>query len=142
MTFVTANNSTQAALPADRSSWLDRLDPRNSIGAATGWLITAVSLGLALAASTWVSTVASDTLLAQKYKQLNQYAERLSSQLDITLYGYLQSVRATAAILGAVRRIVQVLSRVLERRCPASAESIARYDGARCPPKQRCPTTR
>src|SRR5690349_5261020 len=102
MTFLTANNSTRAASPGSESSWLDRLDPRNSVGAATGWLIAAVSLGLALAASAWVSTVVSDTLLAQKYKQLNQYAERLSSQLDITLYGYLQSVRATAAILGAI----------------------------------------
>ena len=102
MTFVTAKNSTPAGLANAPASWLERLDPRNSIGAATGWLIAAVSLGLALVASAWVSTVASDTLLAQKYKQLNQYAERLSSQLDITLYGYLQSVRATAAILGAV----------------------------------------
>jgi signal transduction histidine kinase len=102
MTFVTAENSVKPGLAAPRPSWLERLDPRNSVGAATGWLIAAVSLGLALAASTWVSTVAADTLLALKYKQLNQYAERLSSQLDITLYGYLQSVRATAGILGAI----------------------------------------
>jgi len=121
MTFVTTKNSTPAGLAATSPSWPERLDPRNSIGAATGWLIAAVSLGLALAASAWVSTVASDTLVALKYKQLNQYAERLSSQLDITLYGYLQSVRATAAILGAMpahsdstlRRYLDELQRTL-----------------------------
>ena len=79
----------------------ERLDPRNSLAAAAGWLIVAVSFGLALAASAWVSAVASEDLLEQKHKQLNQYAERLSSELDITLYAHLQSVRTTAAMLGA-----------------------------------------
>jgi signal transduction histidine kinase len=65
--------------------------------------------------------VASDTLLELKHKQLTQYAERLSSQLDIALYGYLQSARATAAILGAIpahsdptlRRYLDELQRTL-----------------------------
>src|SRR5262245_56280592 len=105
MTFVTANNSTVTEPTPAPLSWIRRLDPRASVGAATGWVIAAVSLGLALAASAWVSRVASETLLTLKYKQLNQYAERLSSQLDIALYGYLQPVRTTAAILGAAHSL-------------------------------------
>ena len=121
MTFITGSDAA-SAVPAARLSWIERLHPRNSVGAATAWLIAAVSFGLALAASSWVSAVASSTLLEQKYKQLGQYAERLSRQLEITLYGHLQSVRATAAILGAVpsqredptlRRFLEELQRTL-----------------------------
>jgi signal transduction histidine kinase len=102
MTFVTAGNLSRTRdTRAPARSLLERCDPRNSVGAATGWLIAAVSLGLALAANAWVSAVASENLLELKYKILSQYAERLSSQLDITLNAHLHLVRAAAAILGA-----------------------------------------
>lgn len=115
MTFVTAKNSTLVARRwTDAAAWAARLDPRNSIGAATAWLIGAVSLGLALAAAAWVTNVAGDTLFEQRMRQLNQYAERLSSQLDITLYAHLQSVRATAAMLGAAGPPNAGLGRFLE----------------------------
>jgi signal transduction histidine kinase len=122
MTLVTAGNSLSTGRLAAARALLHRIDPRTSVGAATGWLIAAVSLGLALAASAWVSSVASNNLLQQKNKQLSQYAERLSSQLDITLYAHLQSVRATAAILGTAsahpaestqRRFLEELQRTL-----------------------------
>jgi hypothetical protein len=66
MTFVTAENSGPAENLAARS-WLERLDPRTSVGAATGWLIAAVSLGLALAASAWVGIVPTAMAVSFRY---------------------------------------------------------------------------
>lgn len=96
------------------------LDPRRSLAAAIGWLVFALSFGLVLVASVWVSDIVRGNLLDQRGRQLERTAERIAADLNLDLALHLQSLRALAAMLGTelrddnratIRRVVERLQR-------------------------------
>ncbi|GBL45588.1 sensor histidine kinase [Sulfuriferula multivorans] len=76
------------------------LDPRRSLASALGWLIIALSLVFALVAAWWLGGMARTSLMQQHSRQLVLSADQLGAGLDQALASRLQSVRATAAMLG------------------------------------------
>ena len=93
------------------------LDPRRSLAAAIGWLVFALSFGLVLVASAWVSDIVRSNLLDQRGRQLERTAERIAADLNLDLALHLQSLRALAAMLGTELRDDNraTIQRVVER---------------------------
>lgn len=83
------------------SSILHRLDPRQSLSAALGWLILGLSLTLTLVASAWVGKIVRDNLIQQHSLRLASAADHIASELNLALYQRLQSVSVSAAMLSS-----------------------------------------
>lgn len=81
------------------------LDPRRSLAMAIGWLVVALSLVLALVAAFWMGGMARTSLLHQHGRQLATTTDQFAAELDQALSSRLQSVRATAALLGTAAGI-------------------------------------
>ncbi len=94
------------------------LDPRRSLASAVGWLVFALSLGLAVVASVWVDDIVGRNLLDERGRQLDRAAGRVAADLNLNVARRLQSVRALAALLATeihdenqatIRRILENL---------------------------------
>ncbi|WP_313951532.1 histidine kinase [Accumulibacter sp.] len=103
---------------------LHYLDPRRSLAAAIGWLVLALSLGLALVASAWVGGIVRSDLLDLRGRQLDRTADRLIADLNLNLALRVRSVRALAVMLGAELRDENqtLLHRILGNLQQASPE--------------------
>ena len=76
------------------------LDPGRSLAAAIGWVVLALSMSVALVATLWLGDIVRSNQLAQRGRQLDRTAQRISAELNLDLTLRLQSLRALAAILG------------------------------------------
>ena len=98
VTFVTCDNGYTLAISSIHP--LARyLDPRRSLASAVGWLVFALSIGLVLAASTWVDHIVRTDLLDLRSRHLEQAAGGIVDELNLNFALKLQSARALAAIL-------------------------------------------
>ena len=75
------------------------LDPGRSLAAAIGWVVLALSIGIALVATASVGDIVRSNLLDQRGRQLDRTAERIAAELNLNIALRLQSVRALAAVL-------------------------------------------
>jgi signal transduction histidine kinase len=100
------------------------LDPRRSMASAIGWLVFALSIGLVLVASMWVYDIVRTNVLDQRGRQLGSTADRIASELNLTLALRLQSMRALAALLATELRDENqaTIRRILENLQQASPE--------------------
>lgn len=80
------------------------LDPRRSLASAIGWLVFALSIGLALTASVWVDDIVRNNLLDQRSRQLGGTADDIVDELNLSFALRLQSVRALASMLATELR--------------------------------------
>lgn len=78
---------------------LHHLDPRRSLAAAVGWLVTTLSIAIAIVAAAWLGVMARSTVLQQHARQLTLTADQFSGELDVSLSSRLQALRAAAAML-------------------------------------------
>lgn len=76
-----------------------RIDPRQSLAAAVGWLLVALAVCLALAANLWLSSFVRSTMLEQYSRRLEAAGEHVSAELDTALLLRLQSVSVVATML-------------------------------------------
>lgn len=95
---------------------LASLDPRRSLGAAVGWLILAVSVGLAIIAGLWAGTTVRDTLISQQRQRLEAAADHIATELSLGIGLRQQALEAAAAILAPqlARRRIESVEPVLE----------------------------
>lgn len=92
-----------------------RFNPRHHLSAAIGWLVFALALTLAVAASFWVGKVVRATFVDQHAQRLASVADHVASELNIALTLRLQSVSLAAAMLAEdlAERKTDRLNRVL-----------------------------
>ncbi len=83
--------------------WIDRLDPRRSLGAAVGWAVSLITVIAATAASLWVASIAESRIQGEVGMIFRQYATQISNELDINLYTKLQWIAATANVVAGDR---------------------------------------
>lgn len=92
------------------------LDPRRSLGAAVGWLILAVSIGLAMIAGLWAGVTVRDALIAQQRQRLEAAADHVATELSLGIGLRQQALGAAAAILAPqlARNRIDAVEPVLE----------------------------
>lgn len=86
-------------MPHPVSSFLHRIDPRQRLSTALGWLVFGLSLALAVVAAAWVGQIVRSNLLQQYSLRLASAADHIASELNLALAQRLQSVSISAAML-------------------------------------------
>ncbi|MDE2598161.1 MAG: hypothetical protein KGL40_00915 [Rhodocyclaceae bacterium] len=86
-------------MPPPLSSFLHRIDPRQSLSTALGWLVFGLALVLAVVAAAWVGQIVRSNLLQQYSLRLASAADHIASELNLALAQRLQSVSISAAML-------------------------------------------
>ena len=86
-------------MPHFVSSFLHRIDPRQSLSTALGWLVFGLALALTVVAAAWVGQIVRSNLLQQYSLRLASAADHIASELNLALAQRLQSVSISAAML-------------------------------------------
>lgn len=86
-------------MPHAVSSFLHRIDPRQRLSTALGWLVFGLALALAVVAAAWVGQIVRSNLLQQYSLRLASAADHIASELNLALAQRLQSVSISAAML-------------------------------------------
>lgn len=86
-------------MPHPVSSFLHRIDPRQRLSTALGWLVFGLALALAVVAAVWVGQIVRSNLLQQYSLRLASAADHIASELNLALAQRLQSVSISAAML-------------------------------------------
>lgn len=86
-------------MPHPVFSFLHRIDPRQSLSTALGWLVFGLALALAVVAAAWVGQIVRTNLLQQYSLRLASAADHIASELNLALSQRLQSVSISAAML-------------------------------------------
>lgn len=81
------------------SALLQRLDPRQSLSTALGWLVFGLAIALSVVAAAWVGQIVRSNLVQQYSLRLASAADHIASELNLALSQRLQSVSISAAML-------------------------------------------
>jgi signal transduction histidine kinase len=81
------------------ASLLEEMDPRRSLMAATIWLVMALAVSFAVAASYWAGSVAQEIVVQQHMRRLALETDQLASDLGQAVAARLDAVRAVGALV-------------------------------------------
>jgi len=104
--YIIRDKITRTALsmpppnPETQPTGARRIDPWASLGAAVGWLVLALSLGIGTLAGLWAGHRASEAVMARESEHLQALADQVAGELAQGILLRQQALRATAAILG------------------------------------------